>query len=85
MSDLNFLFSFGNSTDGPIGMCVRVWAKTKAEAVAKLRACLPEELPVKSHIDSTSVEYANVYLNPEAITEADIDSVEDEDGKEVAV
>ena len=81
--EFNFHFSFGDSGQGPIGMCARVWAKSKAEALKKLQEALPEKIEVKGFVDSTSIEYVNVYLGVENITVADIDEVEDADGNNV--
>ena len=75
----SYLLDLGNSNDGPIGMVLRVNACTKAEAVEVARKalrlvagdcghialCVPTEI-------RDEVEYINLYLNPNVITEKDV-------------
>src|SRR5437762_1764122 len=44
----SFHFDLGNSTVGPIGMCARIRAMTRAEAVRRLKELLPEEFIAKN-------------------------------------
>lgn len=73
----SYHFDLGDSTDGPVGLCARVEARSKAEAVALLRDLLPEELPVAT--GHPRVDYVNVYINTDAITETAIDQVDSGD------
>lgn len=68
-------FSLGDSTKGPVGFCSVVEAESEAEAVKKLKDLLPEEFLI--HEDGAS--YVDVYFNPDAITEKDIDEIEEPD------
>jgi len=71
-----FHFDLGNSTVGPIGMCARIKAGNKAEAVEILKRVLPESIRVEipsDDPDADSVEYIEIYLNAGAIQEGDID------------
>lgn len=62
----SYKFEVGNSGDGALGMVIRVWARTKAEAVAKANQFLstlgPVELAEASY--QTGIEYCAVYLSP---------------------
>jgi hypothetical protein len=76
----NFHFSLGNSTDGPIGYCARVYAETREEAVELLRHELPEDhdLSITSGpLGGEGVDYITVYTNHAQITVDDIDEEED--------
>jgi hypothetical protein len=70
-------FSCGNSTQGPVGLCARVTARTKTEALTKLRRALQNtigaagELPVR--VVEPDVQYINVYVSPEHIGLVDLD------------
>ena len=79
----SFHFDVGNSSTGPIGLCARVKARTREEALEVLKAELPEELRAHSDNPEEGIEYINVYINDGAITVADIDDeesvAEDED------
>jgi hypothetical protein len=79
---LSWLFSLGDSTDGPIGYCMRVVASTPEGAVQKAREAVRQTgtgtrygCDEHSHPD---VEYLNTYLNAEAIGKGDIDLSETE-------
>jgi hypothetical protein len=78
----SYHFDLGNSNEGPIGMCARVLAKDKTEAVQKLHAALGEYAEISSA--SGAIEYIHVYFNAEAIDESDIDDWEDEEAGEDA-
>lgn len=73
----SYHFSCGDSTQGPVGLCARVSAKTKTEAVKKLRRALERgtgvvgELPVQ--FKERDIEYINVYISPENIGLLDVD------------
>lgn len=77
-----YLFSFGNSSTGPIGMCARVKAATKEEALKILQDELNEaaapEINVSLMDESGPIEYINIYLNPAAIKVEDIDDAEED-------
>lgn len=80
---MSYLFDFGDSNTGPIGACIRVQAKDRAEAVAKVKNLLGEYVDIARMLqpEDDCVEYANVYFNPDAVTENDIsdeEEVEDE-------
>lgn len=85
----SYLFSLGNSTDGPVGYCFRIEAGDREEAIDRANALLrptglegdPEGAPECIELGELfclsfpdSVEYFNVYINPGYIfTEADIE------------
>ena len=73
----SYLFSLGDSTNGPVGFCTRVIADSPEEALAKVKELLPE--CVEQHGFGRSVEYLNVYINTNAITLAAIVEGETED------
>jgi hypothetical protein len=73
-------FDIGDSTLGPIGMCAQICARSKMDALARLRSAIRDATgPLKeisiSHRGSVS-EYINVYFEPDNLTFTDIDSVE---------
>ena len=78
----SFHFSIGNSTDGPLGICARIWAVTQGEAVRLLHDSLAEEIKLKT-FGMAGVEYLNLYTNTDHIGADDIDEVEDDDNGEV--
>jgi hypothetical protein len=80
----SYHFDFGDSSNGPIGYCARVWAHSKREAVELLREALPLEVNVSPldgegsvYDNESGIEYITVYLNDEAVTEKSIDDWED--------
>jgi hypothetical protein len=74
----SFHFSVGSSDSGPIGWCSRVIAFTPAEAVAVMRNIIEERGQAYMVVENEdSIEYFQVYLNPEVLTEDDIDDSED--------
>jgi hypothetical protein len=80
----SFHFSVGNSADGHIGLCARVKADTKEEAVDMLKQFLDGfagdvELHKEDRdgAEAHGVEYCNVYLNPDALKAGDIDEIND--------
>jgi hypothetical protein len=74
-------FDIGNSTLGPIGMCAQIRARSKKDALARLRRAIRDatgplkEIPL-GHRGSVS-EYINVYFEPDNLTSSDIDCVEE--------
>ncbi len=72
----SYHFSLGDSSVGPVGFCARVDAASEKEAVERLREMLPDEVEVD--IGLSTSQYVTVYLNPSAISEDDIDEVDDE-------
>lgn len=70
-------FSRGNSTNGPSGLCAEVVAHTRKEAVSKLRNALANSLGplgmLRIPLEHASVEYANVYVNPDSISVSQIE------------
>jgi len=80
----SFLVSAGNSSEGPVGFCMRVRAESKEAAIAKAKEALPESIE-DAHKDfdmDESIEYFNVYFNDAALTVADIEDGETEDVEE---
>ena len=84
----SYHFDVGNSTKGPIGMCLRVNSETPEHAV-RLASEFLSELNFEFQIEgpgavdekTAGVEYCTVYLNPVGLTAADIDEENDaEDG-----
>lgn len=73
----SYHFSFGNSYPGPIGYCARVKADSPDEAVEILRESISHEFGIPYN-SSGRIEYAEAYLNPDAITVADIDEEPEE-------
>ena len=63
----SFHFSIGDSSDGPIGMCGAVKARSKEQALEMLRESLPNEIPVLKIGEVVGIGYVNVYLNLDAI------------------
>ncbi len=68
-------FDVGDSNSGPLGLCARVRAKSKAEALHILANDLPTEVQVSPSNDA--ITYINVYINPTAISTKDIDDGEE--------
>jgi hypothetical protein len=81
----SYHFSCGNSTDGPIGFCARVKAKSKEEALEILRRVLPEEVKIRTagawdeqgKKDAAAIEYIEAYISPDNIKIDDIDEHEE--------
>lgn len=76
----SFHFDCGNSNTGPVGFCARVKARTKEEALEKLKAALPEEVALRTVCNDEGmkgIEYLNVYFNDVNIHVGDIDDEED--------
>lgn len=82
----SFHFNVGNSSDGPIGFCARVKAKTKEEATELLCNALEElcdgvmvfsDQDEFTYIDDPppGVEYLACYFNAAVVDEAHIDEV----------
>jgi hypothetical protein len=70
-------FDVGDSTSGPIGFCAVIEAASPQAAVERLREQL---LDTSVRIeDAKDAEYIEVYFNDQKVSEADIDSVEDDE------
>jgi hypothetical protein len=69
----SFHFDLGNSNTGPIGMCARIVARTKRDAVRRLRDLLPISLEPLGSLGRG--EYVAVYINHDKIRMSDIDDV----------
>jgi hypothetical protein len=75
----NYHFSLGDSSVGPVGFCATVQAQSEAEAVKLLRKALePYESGIGVIDREGAIDYVHVYINVGAITEKDIDEVEDQ-------
>ena len=74
----SYLFSIGNSTDEPIGFCVRVFAPTAEVALTKIRKALWDQYNDQAIADVVvpGLEYCTIYVNPDAITIDDIEESE---------
>lgn len=61
----SYLFDVGNSGNGPLGMCIRVRARTKRGATQIANGLLSElgEISVSSGRLTDGVEYCTIYLN----------------------
>ena len=72
----SYHFDFGNSTNGPIGMCARVKAKNKKDALKILQERLDKFVnEVEIVRDQGQIEYVCIYLSPENMTVQHIDQV----------
>jgi len=78
----SFHFDVGNSNTGHVGFCARVTAENPWDAERILKATIPSEgckISLAQTEDWKSVEYAEVYFNPEALDwRKDIDMFSDE-------
>jgi hypothetical protein len=75
----NFKFDVGNSSTGPIGMVLRVYAYTKAEAVVVANAFLASQDDVELKRIPRSVEYCNIYFGKLTINQIETAETEDMD------
>ena len=82
---LSFLFHIGNSSDGPVGASFRVKAKTPEQAVVAAKLFLRRRSAENrfGHDDAETkgfgnVDYFALYLNPDAVSESNIDKSETE-------
>lgn len=73
----SYHFDCGNSTDGPIGFCARIRAKTKEEALEILKQALPNEMRIRPICQDEAIEYIEAYISPNNITVKDIDDHEE--------
>jgi len=64
-----FLFSLGNSSSGPIGMCMRVRAESLTEAVEVARKRAAGHRQTQLSPDPT---YTCIYVNPAEIGPQDV-------------
>jgi hypothetical protein len=73
----SYHFSCGNSTDGPVGLCARIAARSKGEAVRKLRRALflgsGVAGEIRVQVGDKTIEYVNLYVSPDNVRIADID------------
>ena len=71
----SYHFSFGDSSDGPVGYCARILAESEDEAVE----ILEEMVAARDTIElwAEGEEYLAVYLNPARVTAEDIDDVDE--------
>jgi hypothetical protein len=79
MGRKSYLFDLGNSNVGPIGLAMRVTAPGRSEAVDIAREVFRSASGDCGHIDvrlpdeaREGIEYVTIFVNPDAITEADI-------------
>jgi hypothetical protein len=82
-------FDCGNSFEGPVGFCGGVYAKSPERALELLREAMLDDADICD--DSLSktkrgegVDYIRAYFNPDAVTTADIDTIDDEAVEEAA-
>jgi len=78
----SYLFSVGNSTDGHIGLCARVNAASKQEALKKVKHNIEINSNSMCMLDVKSsylkdADYVCVYVNPDAFTIEDIEDWEE--------
>lgn len=79
MAFSTYMFDLGDSTNGPIGMVLRVRAPNRDRAIEiareTLRSCLGEcdqiTLQVPDELRD-QVEYIRLYLNPDRVSHLDI-------------
>jgi hypothetical protein len=65
----SFMFDVGNSDKGPVGMVIRVYARTRQEAIEKANAFLQDnsegiDVPTYDLDSGDDVEYCRIYLAP---------------------
>lgn len=73
----SYHFDIGNSNDGPLGMCARISANSREEALERLRGKL--EFVDQVLVEDTDDEYIALYVNEQAIVLDDIDDWEEEE------
>src|ERR1035438_5746978 len=80
----SYHFDVGNTTQGKIGMCLRVNAEKAEQAVGFVNEFLADrghefqiEGPGAVDEKTAGVEYCTVYLNPAGLTVSDIDEEND--------
>jgi hypothetical protein len=83
MKERSYHFSCGNSSTGSVGLCGRVLARSRDEALEILQEAVTDELDAVWE-NSRQVEYIRVYIDPSNITINDIDMIDDEDVEEAA-
>jgi len=73
----SYHFSCGDSAQGPLGLCARVAANSKQDALRKLRRALSDSTGAAGEINvavaSRKIEYIEFYVSPHNIRLADID------------
>ena len=81
----SFHFNVGNSAKGSLGMCLRVKAYSKKEAVEKANGFLESTMNHEIDTDGQDIEYCEIYfsgnLKPRHID--DYEDVEGEDCEEM--
>lgn len=79
--DQCYRFSFGNSTNGPIGAVIVVRARSKKAALERAREVLEPEQEIADHRFEADMdernEYCNIYFNSEALTLEHLEEVYD--------
>ncbi len=70
-------FSCGDSTTGAVGLAGAIQARTKVDALRSLRRALSTAVGLCGEVRlpsaDSSIEYVNIYLNPENVRASDID------------
>lgn len=77
----SYHFSCGDSSNGSIGFCAQVKARSEKEAVAQLQEAMPEQIDLHRDLpfderERLGIEYITAYFNSGNITKEDIDFVE---------
>lgn len=72
-----FHFSFGDSSNGPIGFCARIVAEDEAQAVAKLKEHVGGGEWGEKVLWDAGLSYGAVYFNFDKVSVADIDEEEE--------
>ena len=71
MAHSSYLFDLGDSNTGPVGLCVRVCAQTRAEALARVKLRL-DAISNTMTDRAQANQYIAFYSNPDHITLKDI-------------
>ena len=81
----SYHFDMGNSNKGPIGMCARVRASSKAQALELLQAALPQEVNVDAETaepGEAGIEYIEIYITADNIQTRHVDDIEPVDDED---
>ena len=78
----HYHFELGNTNTGCIGLCASINAKSKQDAIRRLKrmfACRYGDGSIEIEIASATREgeYVSIYLNPENLKPDDIDEIDD--------
>ena len=65
----SYHFDIGNSNTGPLGMCARIRATSKAEALSLFQEALGDWASVQPCDNERAVEYIHVYFNDDYVSE----------------